>query len=62
MKTQLVEVGTCIHHGTVPSFRITMMAQPEHTTGPCCMICYIEWIKEQVPKLTEPHMIEVQTP
>lgn len=62
MAVQLVEVGVCVIHGLVQTHRITLMANPDINTGPCCIACYIEWIKEHVAKVQNPHMIEINVP
>jgi hypothetical protein len=60
MAVQLVEVGVCVVHGLVQTTRITLVVNPEINTGACCTACYIEFIREHVNKVQNPHMIEVE--
>jgi hypothetical protein len=55
----LIEVGDCPVHGTVPSNVIAVVGAPQHNTGPTCAMCYVEWVKENVLKLTNVRGMQV---
>jgi hypothetical protein len=62
MATKMVEVGTCVVHGLVPTWRMFMNDRPEVNTGPCCLACMIEYFKEHMAKVQDAHLVEITTP
>jgi hypothetical protein len=58
----MIKVGDCPIHGLVPVHNFYVTGRPELGTGDCCAACYFEWIKENVQKVNNPRVVEVQTP
>jgi len=55
----LIRMGVCPHHGRVIAFAITDTQNPTISTGEICQICYVEWVKENVPKLADVQLVQV---
>lgn len=62
MPSNLVKVGDCTVHGLVAVTNIYDTSDPSFTTGDMCTKCYLEWLKENVNKVTAPRMMEVRVP